>query len=233
MSILYAFDELYPSRIDAYRFLVKSLRLNILTLLAVMALTGLSFVSAADESADPVSVIQRFEDILISVMQSAEELGYEGRHERLSAALHESHEFPTIARVAAGKYWKQLEREQQTLLIDTFTEMSVATYAARFDSYSGQNFKIESQRRFGKNKALVRAVMSKPGGKRRQFDYMLKRFGDTWRIVNISINGVSELAVRRVEFQGIIEDQGFDTLIMKLREKIAMYEARSKNAKPR
>ncbi len=200
---------------------------HLLTLLVLLVPTKFSVVSADEEALNPVTVIQRFEDILISVMKNAEELGYMGRHERLSAAVLESHHFPTIARVVAGKHWKRQEPEQQILLTDTFSELSVATYAGQFNSYSGENFKIGSERRFGQDKAVVRAVLSRPGGKKRQFDYMLKRFDGAWRIVNITVNGVSDLAIKRVEFRSVIEDKGFDALIVKLREKISLYEAGS------
>jgi phospholipid transport system substrate-binding protein len=186
---------------------------HLLTLLVLLVPTKFSVVSADEEALNPVTVIQRFEDM--------------GRHERLSAAVLESHHFPTIARVVAGKHWKRQEPEQQILLTDTFSELSVATYAGQFNSYSGENFKIGSERRFGQDKAVVRAVLSRPGGKKRQFDYMLKRFDGAWRIVNITVNGVSDLAIKRVEFRSVIEDKGFDALIVKLREKISLYEAGS------
>jgi len=188
---------------------------------------GPSVSLAADDSNDPVHVVQSFEETLVSVMKNAEQLGYPGRYEQLSASARASHDFQTIARVSVGKFWKQLENDQQNRLVDTFTELSVATYADRFARYSGERFKIVSQRRFGKDRALVRSVMSKPGGKKRNFDFMLKRFDGVWKIVNITVNGVSDLAVKRIEFQSVIEESGFDALMVRLREKIARYEAGS------
>jgi phospholipid transport system substrate-binding protein len=89
--------------------------------------------------------------------------------------------------VSVGKFWRQLGRDQKILLVDTFTELSIATYADRFAGYSGENFKAKSQRRFGQDRALVRSVLSKPRGKKRNFDSMLKRFNGAWRIVNITV----------------------------------------------
>jgi hypothetical protein len=38
---------------------------------------------------------------------------------------------------------------------------------------------------------------------------------------------VSDLAIKRVEFQGIIKDKGFNALMVRLREKIALYKEES------
>lgn len=201
--------------------------MRLLAPLTLLALTGLSTLATAQAEPDPVDVVRDFQDVLISVMKDAQALGYAGRRDRLDSVVRESHDFPTIARVAAGKHWRHLEREQQIVLIDTFTELSIATYADQFKRYSGEKFEIKFQRRYGEDKALVRAVLSKPGGKQRNFDYILRRFDSSWRFVNITVNGVSDLAVKRAEFGGIIEDKGFDALIVRLKEKIALYETES------
>ena len=62
-----------------------------------------------------------------------------------------------------------------------------------------------------------------PGDKPVKFDYMLKEKGNSWRIINIIANGVSDLALKRSEYTTILQREGFDALITKINEKIDNY----------
>jgi phospholipid transport system substrate-binding protein len=52
---------------------------------------------------------------------------------------------------------------------------------------------------------------------------MLKEKGNSWRIINIIANGVSDLALKRSEYTTILQREGFDALINKINEKIDNY----------
>jgi phospholipid transport system substrate-binding protein len=52
---------------------------------------------------------------------------------------------------------------------------------------------------------------------------MLKESEHNWRIINISANGVSDLALKRSEYTSILQKEGFDSLITKINEKIDGY----------
>jgi len=52
---------------------------------------------------------------------------------------------------------------------------------------------------------------------------MLKKKGESWRIINIIANGVSDLALKRSEYTSILKKDGFDALIIKINEKIESY----------
>ena len=49
-----------------------------------------------------------------------------------------------------------------------------------------------------------------------------------WRIVNIIVNGVSDLALKRAEYNSLLEREGFQALIAKLEEQIRGYAEGSK-----
>lgn len=172
---------------------------------------------------NPTAVVEHFQDILIEVMKTAEQGGYEARYERLVPVVRQTHDLPAIARVAVGRYWGQLTEEQRALLVDTFSELSIATYAFRFDSYSDQTFKTLSEERISNDEAVVQTLFVESDGITRGFDYMLHRADENWRIVNIIVDGVSDLALKRAEYTSILRREGFDSLITRLEEKIAQY----------
>jgi phospholipid transport system substrate-binding protein len=51
-------------------------------------------------------------------------------------------------------------------------------------------------------------------------DYLLKKTGDDWSIINIITNGVSDLALKRSEYVAVIQKSGFDVLLAELSVKI-------------
>lgn len=166
-------------------------------------------------------VVEGFQAVLISVMKDAQKLGYEGRYKRLKPAIEESHDLPQIAKTVSARFSDQLSDEQKKQFVDTFSELSIATYAAQFDGYSGEVFKTISQRKLDNGSMLVQSTLTPPGSDKVSFDYVLSQKDGHWRIVNIVVDGVSDLAVKRSEYAGIMRTEGADALIAKLKDKIA------------
>ena len=52
---------------------------------------------------------------------------------------------------------------------------------------------------------------------------MLKEKDNSWRIINIIANGVSDLALKRSEYTTILQREGFDSLITKINDRIDSY----------
>lgn len=195
-------------------------------LLAVLiSLAAANLVAASTPG--PVSVIQHFQDTLLSVMKQARALGYEGRYKMLAPVVTATHDLETIARVSVGQYWSKLNDTQRKKLVDTFSRLSIATYAARFDGYAGETFSTPTLDRQSGSSALVRTDLTTSEGEKIAFVYQLHKSGKTWRIVNIVTNGVSDLAMKRAEYTSIIERDGFDSLITKLKQKIEQYRKES------
>jgi phospholipid transport system substrate-binding protein len=187
----------------------------------LMAASAAPLHAASPEGA--TAVVERFQSTLISVKKDAQKLGYEGRYKRLAPAVEESHNLPGIAQFAAGRYWEKLSEQQKKAYVDAFAKMSIATYAYRFDDYSGESFKTVSEEATGKGDALVHTLFSTANGEKLHFDYVLRLKDGVWRIINIIVDGVSDLAIKRSEYGNILRDEGADVLIAKLQGQIAQY----------
>ena len=55
----------------------------------------------------------------------------------------------------------------------------------------------------------------------RDSSYTLKALGESWAIINVVADGVSDLALRRAEYSQVLKKQGFDGLIRRLDGQIA------------
>ena len=177
----------------------------------------------AESGATAKQVVEKFQDELIAVMKNGKQLGFAGRYDKLYDSVSNSHDLTKIARIVVGKEWEKLSEAQQQKLVDIFIRLSVASYAHNFKDYSGESFVFDSEEETTRGGVVVHSHLIIPDDKPVKFDYMLKEKGNSWRIINIIANGVSDLALKRSEYTSILQREGFDALIAKINEKIDNY----------
>ena len=180
-------------------------------------------VAQTESGATAKQVVEKFQTELIAVMKNGKQLGYAGRYDKLYDPVLNSHDLTKIARIVVGKEWEKLSEAQQQKLVDVFIRLSVASYAHNFKDYSGESFVFDSEEETTRGGVVVHSHLIIPDDKPVKFDYMLKEKGNSWRIINIIANGVSDLALKRSEYTTILQRDGFDALIAKINEKIDNY----------
>jgi phospholipid transport system substrate-binding protein len=186
-------------------------------------------LAAAPSSADPapaeaaaVTAIEGLHAALLDAMKRAQELGFEGRLARIGPALRERYDFPFMAEKSVGSGWKQLDETQRTRLVDAFTRLATATYAARFDGFAGERFEMLGTETASLGTILVKTQIVRGNGEKVPLDYRMRPSDGGWRIIDVFLDGtVSELALRRAEYSSVLRREGFDALLAALEEKIA------------
>jgi phospholipid transport system substrate-binding protein len=189
-------------------------------LLLVAASNG---ICAMDKGTSAKQIVDKFQNDLIDVMKNGAKLGYSGRYDKLKDSVTNSHDLDKIARIVVGKEWEKLSEAQQTQLAEVFSKLSIASYAHNFKDYSGETFAFDTEEETTRGGVVIHTHLNIPDDKPVKFDYMLKENGDSWRIINIIANGVSDLALKRSEYTTILQREGFDALIAKINEKIDNY----------
>lgn len=177
---------------------------------------------AGDAAAGPAAVVERFHATLLDVMRNARRLGTRGREQRLRPAMEAAFDLPAMARIAVGPAWTRMTPAQQAAVADAFADWSVATYAARFDGYSGETFTTHGVAELRGGDRLVRTTLNRTDGEPVQLNYLLRQAGGgaAWKIVDVYLTGtISELASRRAEFTTILRDGGPERLAAELRRR--------------
>lgn len=177
----------------------------------------------AGETEVASQVVQGFQSELLDVMQQGDKLNFEQRFEQLKPAVIKTHDLAKITRIIVSKEWKNLTKEQKQELIQKFSTLSIASYAHYFDGFSGQSFKVESVKQLSPVQIYVHTFLVLPDDKDVSMDYLLKKRGEDWRIINIITNGVSDLALKRSEYVAVIRKSGFDVLITEISAKIEKF----------
>jgi len=192
-----------------------------LILLMLLARPGLAQQDGLLQ-AEPAAVVAEVNEALIGAMREADALAFQGRYDRLAQVFIAAFHFPFMARVAAGRHWRDLGSEQKDLLADAFARMSVTTYAARFDGYTGQSFEVGETIEQPRGRMLVRNRLIKGGGEAVAIDYLLRDFDGQWRIIDVFLDGtISEIATKRSEYNSILKQTGFEDLLARISSKTA------------
>lgn len=196
-------------------------------LILSILLVCLAPISVAEEqsgSSGARQAVDKLNSTLIEVMKNSKQLGYQGRYKKLEPVVKDTHDFNAIAQIALGTHWKSLDDPQKKSFIQRLTDLSIATYAAQFNSYGGEEFKYESEQSLKSNRTLLRYVLTAPKEKPVKFEYIMNQTSDgRWNIVNIIVDGISDLALKKAQYTSVIDREGFDSLMNKLSQKITDY----------
>ncbi len=195
-------------------------RRSVLMGVLVLSLPRSGRVLAA-EAVTPVATISSFYDTLLSVMKNGPTLGFSGRRERLAPAIHRAFDLPLMTRLMVGPQWVSLTPIQQQQLVAAFSDFSVATYASRFDDFSGERFQVAPDAMPTAEGTIVKTKMIKSDGEPVQIDYLMHDAGGAWQIIDVYLSGtVSELATRRSEFSSVLRRGGPEALVDLLQKKV-------------
>ena len=201
----------------------KPIASTAMTALALAAaLTAAASLSgrAALPNANPEDSLRGFYDTLLGTMKQGRTLGHSGRYARIEPVVNRLFDIPFMARLATGPAWAGLNPGQQQQIAAAFGRYISATYADRFDSYSGERLEVAGQQPSAAG-IIVQTRIVKSSGEPVSIDYLMHQGGAGWTIADVYLDGsISQLATERSEFDAIVRRQGVDGLIATLNRKV-------------
>ena len=182
-----------------------------------------SNVCVAEETTTKTSAIQvikNFNSTLLHVMKNAKSLEYIGRYKTLKPVLVKAFDFSFMIKYAVGQPWKALTEDPKQKLIEAFTDFTIATYADRFNGYSGENIETKNKQDGPRGTKLIKTELVKKDGTVIRLNYLLRKNERGWQIIDIFLKGsISELATKRSEYNNIVKKNGLNGLIKRIKEK--------------
>ncbi len=199
---------------------------------AVTAAAGVLFASAlvlsaprdavAGGAGDPAGFVRAFGARAVAVLAD-QSLAPQARAEEFRQLLIERLDVARIARFTLGRYWRKATEEQRAEYARVFEDYIIATYARKLNAYSGETLAVDGVRDQDEKRALVTSRIVRAEGEPIMIEWRLRRTGVSWRIVDVTVEGVSLALTQRSEFAAVVRANGgrVEGLIEKLREKTA------------
>lgn len=177
--------------------------------------------SAADTDAG--APIRQLNAALLAAMQAGRSTSFAQRCAMLTPAVEQAFDLDAVLRASIGLRWATLTPEQQGALATTFRRYTISSYAANFDSFSGQSFRLLPEtRRLPNGDMVVRTQFVRANGSVTPIDYVMRQTQAGWKAVDVLADGaISRVAVQRSDFRALLERGGVPALESGLQRKVA------------
>ena len=190
-----------------------------LALVSIATIAATLFAVPARADDDPAVVRTRaYCEALLETMKSAKTTPVKKRYERLEPAIRTMFDLPAMTRLAVGPQWTTLSADDQQSIVDAFSRFTIATYAFRFDGYSGEHFDVNPATETRGENRLVKTTLVKGSGDTVPLNYLTHSTPAGWKAIDVYLSGtISELATRRSEFASILRSGGPTALVDRLK----------------
>jgi phospholipid transport system substrate-binding protein len=168
------------------------------------------------DTSTPPATIETLHAGLIAVAAKHAGAALDERYRELVPLIAATHDLPYIAEFALRRQWPALSPADRERFIAAFTRLSVTTYASRFKNVTARTFAIAGSSPPAGVRAQVTAAITRAEGADVSLEYSLHESGGGWKIINIIADGVSDLALKRAEYQRILANGTIDDLIAEL-----------------
>ncbi len=139
-------------------------------------------------------------------------------------------DFPSMSKWVLGSNWRNATEEQRDSFITQFRTLLVRTYAKALLEYSDTDIRfLNSDSNPSSNVVIVKTEVDQPGGGAPvPIHYRMHISDGSWKVVDVSVDGVSLVSTYRGSFASEISKGGLDNLIAKLvdrNQKISLVSA--------
>ncbi len=186
--------------------------------------------AVAQVTQDQVEGAARFMDWLaveaIAVLRRKSD-SLEQREAALRQLLAQAFDVAFIGRFVLGRYWRKITAEERQDYLAVFSEFILKTYSRRLGGYSGEAFTIIGAKPAGKKDIMVKTNIQRPSGPPIKAHWRLRVTDRRYRIIDVSVEGVSMALTQRAEFAAVMRNHGITGLLQALRLRSQSYGAKA------
>lgn len=189
-------------------------------------LIGMSLLAAGPAAAVPSAedVVRATTDQTMARLRS-QKADLEAHPDRIYQLIHElvipHFDFPSMSKWVLGTNWRSASDTQRAAFVNQFRTLLVRTYAKALLEYSDEDVRfLRTEGGPDSNVVIVKTEIDQPGGGAAvPIQYRMHISGGDWKVVDVSVDGVSLVSTYRGSFASEVTKGGLDNLIAKLQER--------------
>lgn len=140
-------------------------------------------------------------------------LSVDDRRAKFRDLFREGFAVSGIARFVLGRYWRTASDAEREEYLKLFEDVIVTTWADRFSQYSGQKFEVHGAQTApsasdAESVALVDSRFFVDPTTPVRIEWRVASRGDLFKIVDVSVEGISMANTQRDEFNSVIRKGG-------------------------
>jgi phospholipid transport system substrate-binding protein len=190
--------------------------------LAVLSSSHFRQAAAADDG--PGAFVTRLGNKTIANMTDVS-LNQSDRISQFRELLHEGFAVETIGQFVLGKYRRAVPNETVSEFVRVFEDYIVSLYASQFNRYSGEKFLVEKvvETTRSSDSMVMTKIIPNGGAEPLRVDFQVRNTGNSFKILDVRVEGVSMVLAQRDEFTAYIAKNGgrVEALIDTLRQRTA------------
>ena len=158
------------------------------------ALAAQGIVAAQAQSTDPaIMTVSAVDDALLSSMRHG------GDAAELGSVIDENFNVTVMSEFIVGAAWVNMSPAERSAVSGAVRRYLIARFAHEFDTYGGEQFRIDLAVQARGPDRLVHTQIIAPGQDPTRLDYRLRAYGGTWRVIDVYYDGVSEVTTQRAD----------------------------------
>ena len=183
-----------------------------------------SVTTLAADASDAKSFVDGLATQVLAIVKDTEQ-SKDAKTQKIEALFTDKVDIDFVAKFVLGKHWREATPQQQQDYIGAYKPFILKNYAGRLTRYSGQTYVLKNARSEGDSDYVTMEIKD-PNGQDIGVDYRLRKSGPgRYKILDITVEGVSLLATQRSEFDSIVGQKGIDGLIEALHKQVAAKSA--------
>lgn len=171
---------------------------------------------------DPVELTRQTVNEVMTDMKTNESV-YSSDRASLDAMVQQRlvprFNFTVMTQLAVGRPWAQATPEQKTTLENEFRALLTRTYTNVLFNSRNETTKLRSNNKTAQGDVTIELEVSSAKGEPLMLTFRMRQKDNEWKVIDVSVNGVSLIVNYRNSFAREINQSGIDGLIRSLQQK--------------
>ena len=198
-------------------------RLTAIAIAIVVVMVSGAPARGAEPASGPEGVIRKTVDDAFAVLKDRSLAGQERRGQRIAALRRIADrvfDWPEMARSSLGSGWRGLDAHQKSRFVDVFKDILSAQYMDDIDRFQGtETVTVDGSTPEGAETA-VHTTLTTSSRERVPIDYRMRSEHGEWKVVDLSVEGVSLVNHFRKTFSNGLANMTVDQLIERLKRQL-------------
>jgi phospholipid transport system substrate-binding protein len=165
----------------------------------------------------PEKFVQETSDRVMNLLKST--ASDSEKKKKLVSIFLDATDTDWMGKFVLGKHWQALSDQDKRKYLEVYRDYLVASYVPKFRDFNNQEVVVRGIKELSAGSYQVITDITSPSSIVR-VEYRIKSTGNAYKIHDIIAEGVSLLTTQRSEFSSIMNSEGFESLINRLKNKL-------------